>query len=651
MGTASGENITSILHETRTFPPPPEFSAAAHIKSAAEYDELWRWAKDDPAGFWGAQAAALEWFRPYSTVLEGAMPDTKWFVGGRLNASYNCLDRHLTTWRKNKAAIIWEGEPGETRVLRYQDLHREVCKFANVLRKLGVQTGDRVTLYMPMIPELPIAMLACARIGATHSIIFGGFSADAVAERNNDAKAKLIVTADGGWRRGKEVQLKSAVDESLAKSPTVERTVVVRRTGSPVEMIPGRDYWWHDLMAGAAPDCDAVELDSEHPLFILYTSGSTGKPKGVLHTTGGYLLGAMLTSKWVFDLKDEDTFWCTADIGWVTGHSYIIYGPLANGMTTMMYEGAPNWPDEGRFWELIEKYRVNTLYTAPTAIRTFVRWGEEWPNKYDLSSLRLLGSVGEPINPEAWMWYHRVIGGERCPIVDTWWQTETGAIMISPLPGVTTTKPGSCTKPMPGIVPDIVNKDGQSLPANAGGLLVIRQPWPSMLRTLYGDHDRFVRTYFSEIPGCYFAGDGARRDEDGYYWVMGRVDDVLNVAGHRLSTMEIESALVSHPLVAEAAVVGYPHEIKGEGVCCFVTTRAGGGDDQLKQELKDHVRKQIGPLATPDMIRFTNSLPKTRSGKIMRRLLRDIAAGREKTGDTTTLEDFTVLARLRATEE
>ncbi len=651
MGTASGENITSILHETRTFPPPPEFSAAAHIKSAAEYDELWRWAKDDPAGFWGAQAAALEWFRPYSTVLEGAMPDTKWFVGGRLNASYNCLDRHLTTWRKNKAAIIWEGEPGETRVLRYQDLHREVCKFANVLRKLGVQTGDRVTLYMPMIPELPIAMLACARIGATHSIIFGGFSADAVAERNNDAKAKLIVTADGGWRRGKEVQLKSAVDESLAKSPTVERTVVVRRTGSPVEMIPGRDYWWHDLMAGAAPDCDAVELDSEHPLFILYTSGSTGKPKGVLHTTGGYLLGAMLTSKWVFDLKDEDTFWCTADIGWVTGHSYIIYGPLANGMTTMMYEGAPNWPDEGRFWELIEKYRVNTLYTAPTAIRTFVRWGEEWPNKYDLSSLRLLGSVGEPINPEAWMWYHRVIGGELCPIVDTWWQTETGAIMISPLPGVTTTKPGSCTKPMPGIVPDIVNKDGQSLPANAGGLLVIRQPWPSMLRTLYGDHDRFVRTYFSEIPGCYFAGDGARRDEDGYYWVMGRVDDVLNVAGHRLSTMEIESALVSHPLVAEAAVVGYPHEIKGEGVCCFVTTRAGGGDDQLKQELKDHVRKQIGPLATPDMIRFTNSLPKTRSGKIMRRLLRDIAAGREKTGDTTTLEDFTVLARLRATEE
>lgn len=651
METASGNNITSVLQETRTFPPPAEFTANAHIKSEAEYEAMWQRAKDDPAGFWGEQAARLHWFRKWDKVIDGQMPNTTWFKGGRINASYNCLDRHLENWRKNKAAIIWEGEPGDTRVLRYQDLHREVCKFANVLKKLGIKTGDRVTLYMPMIPELAIAMLGCARIGATHSIIFGGFSADAVAERNNDAQAKLVVTADAGWRRGREIELKKAVDDSLERSPTVENVVVVRRTGCPVNMVAGRDYWWHDLMQDASPDCDAVELDSEHPLFILYTSGSTGKPKGVLHTTAGYLLGTMQTAQWVFDLKDEDTYWCTADIGWVTGHSYIIYGPLANGATTMMYEGAPNWPHEGRFWELIEKYKVNIFYTAPTAIRTFIRWGDDWPGKYDLSSLRLLGSVGEPINPEAWMWYHRVIGGERCPIVDTWWQTETGAIMLSPIPGVTTTKPGSCTKPLPGVVPDIVTKEGKSVPANEGGLLVMRQPWPSMLRTLYGDHDRFVKTYFSDIPGCYFAGDGARRDSDGYYWVMGRVDDVLNVAGHRLSTMEVESALVAHPLVAEAAVVGFPHEIKGEGICCFVTLAVGDGDEKLKQELKDHVRKQIGALATPDMIRFSSALPKTRSGKIMRRLLRDIAAGREKTGDTTTLEDFSVLAKLRASEE
>jgi acetyl-CoA synthetase len=651
MSTGSGESITSVLQETRTFRPPADFSAQANIKSEAEYEELWQRAKNDPAGFWGDLASNLDWFRKWDKVLEGAMPDTKWFVGGKINASYNCIDRHLTTWRKNKAAIIWEGEPGDTRVLTYQDLHREVCRFANVLKKLGISTGDRVTLYMPMIPELAIAMLACARIGATHSIIFGGFSADAVADRNNDAQAKLVITADGGWRRGKEIELKTSVDASLEKSPSVENVVVVRRTGSPVRMEPGRDYWWHDLMADVSSDCDAVELDSEHPLFILYTSGSTGKPKGVLHTTAGYLLGTMMTSKWVFDLKDEDTYWCTADIGWVTGHSYIIYGPLANGTTTLMYEGAPNWPHDGRFWEIIEKYRVNTFYTAPTAIRSFVKWGDQWPAKFDLTSLRLLGSVGEPINPEAWMWYHRVIGGERCPIVDTWWQTETGAIMISPLPGVTTTKPGSCTRPLPGVVPDIVTKGGESLPANAGGLLVIRQPWPSMLRTLWGDHERFVRTYFSEIAGCYFAGDGARRDTDGYYWVMGRVDDVLNVAGHRLSTMEIESALVSHVLVAEAAVVGFPHDVKGEGICCFVTLTTSDGDDALKVALKEHVRKQIGALATPDMIRFTNSLPKTRSGKIMRRLLRDIAAGREKTGDTTTLEDYSILSKLRAGEE
>ncbi len=644
-------DIQSVLHETRSFPPPAEFTRQANISSEAQYQQMWERAKDDPAGFWGELAQNLHWFKKWDHVLQGQMPDTKWFVGGKINASYNCLDRHLTTWRKNKAAIIWEGEPGDSRTLTYQDLHREVCKFANVLKKLGVTTGDRVTLYMPMIPELAIAMLACARIGATHSIIFGGFSSDAVADRNNDAQAKLIVTADGGWRRGKEVPLKQAVDQSLEKSPSVQRVVVVRRTGMPVQMIPDRDYWWHDLMADVDADCDAVELDAEHPLFILYTSGSTGKPKGVLHTTAGYTLGTMMTSKWVFDLKDEDTYWCTADIGWVTGHSYIVYGPLANGATTVMYEGAPNWPHDGRFWEIIEKYRVNIFYTAPTAIRAFIKWGDQWPQKYDLSSLRLLGSVGEPINPEAWMWYHRMIGGERCPIVDTWWQTETGSIMISPLPGITATKPGSCTRPLPGVVPDIVNKDGESLPANSGGLLVLKQPWPSMLRTLYGDHQRFKDTYFSSIPGCYFAGDGARKDEDGYIWVMGRVDDVLNVAGHRLSTMEVESALVAHPQVAEAAVVGFPHDIKGEGICCFVSLKSGDGSEQLERDLIAHVRKQIGALATPDKIKFSASLPKTRSGKIMRRLLRDIAAGRESSGDTSTLEDYTVLAKLRETEE
>jgi acetyl-CoA synthetase len=612
---------------------------------------MWNRAKDDPAGFWGDLANQLHWFKKWDQVIQGSMPDTQWFVGGKLNASYNCLDRHLTTWRKNKAAIIWEGEPGDSRVLTYQDLHREVCKFANVLKKLGVTTGDRVTLYMPMIPELAIAMLACARIGATHSIIFGGFSADAVADRNNDSQAKLIVTADAGWRRGKEVPLKKAVDESLEKSPSIQKVVCVRRTGAAVEMIPDRDYWWHELMQDSSSDCDAVELDAEHPLFILYTSGSTGKPKGVLHTTAGYTLGTMMTSKWVFDLKDEDTYWCTADIGWVTGHSYIVYGPLANGATTVMYEGAPNWPHDGRFWEIVEKYKVNIFYTAPTAIRAFIKWGDHWPAKYDLSSLRLLGSVGEPINPEAWMWYHRMIGQERCPIVDTWWQTETGAIMISPLPGITATKPGSCTRPLPGVVTDIVTKDGESLDANEGGLLVIKQPWPSMLRTLYGDHQRFKETYFSTIPGSYFAGDGARKDEDGYVWIMGRVDDVLNVAGHRLSTMEVESALVAHERVAEAAVVGFPHDIKGEGICCFVILKTGKGNEQLEKELIAHVRKHIGPLATPDRICFSDALPKTRSGKIMRRLLRDIAAGRESVGDTSTLDDLTVLAKLREADE
>ncbi len=644
-------SIESVLQETRTFPPPSTFSAQANIGSEEEYQELWQRAKDDPAGFWGDMAQNLSWFQPYESVMDGDMPNTKWFTGGKINVSYNCLDRHLETDRRNKAAIIWEGETGETRVLRYQDLHREVCKFANVLKGLGVETGDRITLYMPMIPELTIAMLACCRIGAVHSIIFGGFSADAVADRNNDAQAKLVITADGGWRRGKEIPLKAAVDASLEKSPSVENVVVVRRTGGDVDMVPDRDHWYHDLMQGASADCDAVELDAEHPLFILYTSGSTGKPKGVLHTSAGYLLGTTMTSKWVFDLKEDDTYWCTADIGWITGHSYITYGPLSNGASVVMYEGAPNWPDEGRFWEIVEKYQVSIFYTAPTAIRAFIKWGDQWPEKYDLSSLRLLGTVGEPINPEAWMWYHQVIGQERCPIVDTWWQTETGGIMISPLPGVTPTKPGSCARPLPGVVPDIVTEAGESLDANQGGLLVMTQPWPHMLRTLYGDHDRFLETYFSTIDGCYFAGDGARRDDDGYIWVMGRVDDVINVSGHRLSTMEVESALVAHDKVAEAAVVGFPHEIKGEGICCFVTLKGDDGTDELKKELIQHVREQIGALATPDQIRFAASVPKTRSGKIMRRLLRDIAAGRESTQDTTTLEDYTVLAKLRAEEE
>ncbi|MCA8983846.1 MAG: acetate--CoA ligase [Planctomycetaceae bacterium] len=644
-------NIESVLQEERRFPPPAQFVPRVSFKTEAEYQAAWDHAERDPAGYWGRLANEnLTWDVPFQTAMSGDMPETKWFLGGKLNASSQCLDRHLETLG-NKAAIIWEGEPGDSRVLRYQDLHREVCRFANVLKRMGIQTGDRVTLYMPMVPELAIAMLACARIGATHSIIFGGFSSDAVAERNNDAQAKLVVTADAGWRRGKEVPLKAAVDESLAKSPSVQKVIVYQRTGAEVTMVPDRDYWWHELMEHESAECEATPVDSEHPLFILYTSGSTGKPKGVLHTTAGYMLGTTMSTRWVFDLSETDTYWCTADIGWVTGHSYVVYGPLSNGATTVMYEGAPNWPDEGRFWQLIEKYRVSLFYTAPTAIRAFMKWGDHWPQQSDLSSLRLLGTVGEPINPEAWMWYHRVIGQEKCPIVDTWWQTETGGIMISPLPGVTVTKPGSCTKPLPGIVPAIVDEQGRELGVNQGGLLVMKQPWPHMLRTLYGDHERFKDTYFSKIPGCYFAGDGARKDADGYYWVMGRVDDVLNVAGHRLSTMEVESALVGHEYVTEAAVVGFPHELKGEGICCFVTLKNGEETEAVRQELIQHVRKQIGAIATPDQIRFAASLPKTRSGKIMRRLLRDIAAGRESAGDTTTLEDYSVLAKLRETED
>jgi acetyl-CoA synthetase len=652
MSSPAGSNITSILKETRIFPPPAEFAAKAHIQSAADHEKLWQRAKDDPEGFWAEQAESLHWFKRWDKVLVWNEPHAQWFAGGKINACYNCVDRHLQGPRKNKAAIIWEGEPGDSRVLRYQDLHREVCKFANVLKKLGIQSGDRVTLYMPMVPELAIAMLACARIGATHSVIFGGFSAEAVADRNNDAKARLVVTADGGWRRGKVVPLKQNVDDALQKSPTVEKCIVFNRCNQQVNMKAGRDLWWHDLMADASSDCPAEPLDSEHPLYILYTSGSTGKPKGVLHTTAGYLLGTALTHRWVFDLREEDTYWCTADIGWVTGHSYIVYGPLANGATTMMYEGAPNHPREDRFWSLIEKYRVNIFYTAPTAIRAFIKWGDDWPKRHDLSSLRLLGTVGEPINPEAWIWYHEIIGQKRCPIVDTWWQTETGMIMISPLPGAIGTKPGSATRPFPGVVPEIVDKQGRPMPDNQGGLLVIRKPWPAMLRTIFGDDERYQQQYWSHVPHSYFTADGARRDPDGYFWIMGRVDDVLNVSGHRLSTMEVESALVHHDKVAEAAVVGKPDEIKGEGIACFVTLVQGEKPtDELKKELQAHVVKEIGALARPDEIRFTESLPKTRSGKIMRRLLRDIASGRQTTGDTTTLEDYSVLARLREEEE
>jgi acetyl-CoA synthetase len=645
-------NITSVLKETRTFPPPPQFAAQAHVKSLAEYDKLWKHAADDPSGFWAEQAASLAWFRKWDKVLEWNEPFAKWFVGGKLNASYNCIDRHLDGPRKNKAAIIWEGEPGDTRVLRYQDLHREVCKFSSALKKLGIKPGDRVTIYMPMIPEAVVAMLGCARIGATHSVIFGGFSAEAVADRNNDAKARVVITADGSWRRGKIVPLKQNVDAALDKSPTVEKCIVFNRCNQQVNMKAGRDLWWHELMADASAVCPAEPFDSEHPLYILYTSGSTGKPKGVLHTTAGYLLGTALTHRWVFDLKEDDTFWCTADIGWVTGHSYIVYGPLANGATVVMYEGAPNHPRENRFWEIIEKYRVSIFYTAPTAIRAFIKWGDHHVNQHDLSSLRLLGTVGEPINPEAWMWYHQVIGKGRCPIVDTWWQTETGMILIAPLPGAIATKPGSATKPFPGVVAEVVDKQGNPVPAGQGGFLVIKKPWPAMLRTIYGDDERYRQQYWANVPHVYFTADGARRDEDGYIWVMGRVDDVLNVSGHRLSTMEVESALVHHEKVAEAAVVGKPDDIKGEGIACFVTLKAGfAASDELKKELQARVVKEIGSLARPDEIRFTEALPKTRSGKIMRRLLRDIASGKATTGDTTTLEDLSILAKLREDEE
>ena len=652
MSQSSGRQIDTVMQEERLFPPSEEFVSQSRINSMQQYQQIWDEAKSDPIEFWRKIAVEdLHWFEPFETVLEWNEPFAKWFVDGTTNASYNCLDVHLENGNKDKTAILWEGEPGDTRELTYEQLHLEVCKFANVLKQLGTQQGDVVSIYMPMVPELVIAMLACARIGAIHSVIFAGFSSEAIADRNNDAKAKVQLTSDAAWRRGQQLPLKETVDAALEKSPTVEKCVVLNRIGNEVEMQAGRDFWWHELMKEASPDCPAEPLDSETPLFILYTSGSTGKPKGILHTTAGYNLYAKKTFQWVFDHRDEDIYWCTADCGWITGHSYIVYGPLSAGATTVMYEGAPNFPEEDRFWAIIEKYRVNTLYTAPTAIRAFIKWGDEHVKKHDLSSLRLLGTVGEGINPEAWMWYHTVVGGERCPIVDTWWQTETGGIMMSPLPGAIPTKPGSCTKPLPGVLPAIVDEEGNSVDPNQGGWLVMTHPWPGMLRGIWEDNERYQEQYWSKIPHNYLAGDNARCDDDGYYWIMGRIDDVLNVSGHRLSTIEIESALVSHEAVAEAAAVGKPHDIKGEAVAVFVTLKNAEPSDELRGELQRHVRKEIGALAQPDEVRFTNSLPKTRSGKIMRRLLRDIAAGKEEVGDTTTLEDYSVLATLRDDEE
>ncbi len=645
-------NIESLLKEQRVFPPNPEFSRRAHISSLEAYDSIAKRAADDPEGFWAGIASELHWFAPWTKVLEWDSPFSKWFVGGKTNISYNCTDRHLNTARKNKVAIIWEGEPGEVRALSYQMLHHEVCRFANVLKTLGLQNGDRATIYMGMVPELAIAMLACGRMGVTQNVVFGGFSAEALRDRINDSKSRVLITADGGYRRGAIVPLKKNADEALKDTPSIERVIVYKRTGEAVNMAPPRDLWWHEQMSKMSGEFKAEELDAEHPLFMLYTSGTTGKPKGVVHTTGGYMAGTYITTKWVFDLKDEDTYWCSADIGWVTGHSYIVYGPLLNGATTVMYEGAPNYPEPDRFWSIIERYKINIFYTAPTAIRSFVKWGDMWPAKHDLSSLRLLGTVGEPINPEAWMWYRKNIGRDRCPIVDTWWQTETGAIMISPIPGAVPTKPGSATRPLPGIVVEVVDRLGKSVGTNQGGFLVIKRPWPSMLRTIYGDPERYKKQYWSEIPGVYFTGDGARRDEDGYLWIMGRIDDVINVSGHRIGTMEVESSLVSHPTVAEAAVVGRPDDLKGQGIVAFVTLADGHQPNPgLKDDLKGHVGKTIGGFAKPDEIRFTDALPKTRSGKIMRRLLRDLASGQTTVGDTTTLEDFSVLAKLREEEE
>ena len=623
----------------------------------AQYQAIYDTSIQDIEGFWSKEARDhLHWFKPFETTLEWDEPFAKWFVGGQTNVSYNCLDAHVNNGLGEKVAIYWEGEPGDQRTVTYADLLRDVSRFANGLKKLGVQKGDRISIYMPMVPELAVAMLACARVGAIHSVIFGGFSAEAIADRNNDAQARFLITADGGYRRGKPLSLKQTADEALAKSPSIEKCIVLRRVGGGTAMQEGRDVWWHDLIDGVSEICPAEPMDSEDSLFILYTSGSTGKPKGIRHTTAGYNLYAKRTFQWVFDHKPDDIFWCTADCGWITGHSYIVYGPMSAGATQVMYEGAPNWPQENRFWELIERYKVSILYTAPTAIRSFIKWGDHHVDKHDLSSLRLLGSVGEGINPEAWMWYYEKIGGGRCPIVDTWWQTETGGIMMSPLPGAIACKPGSCTRPLPGIIPRILQHEPASgdlvdVGTNSGGMLCIEKPWPGMLRGIWGDDERYKQQYWSMVPHMYLTGDNARQDEDGYYWIMGRIDDVINVSGHRLSTIEVESALVSHPAVAEAAAVGRPDEIKGQAIAVFVTLKNHEPTDEMREILKKHVRKEIGALAVPDDVRFTSALPKTRSGKIMRRLLRDIAAGKEGTGDTSTLEDFTVLVRLRNDDE
>ncbi|MBI3660728.1 acetate--CoA ligase [Candidatus Acetothermia bacterium] len=637
------ETIDAFLKENRTFPPPTEFAKQAWVNN----DDPYKRAEDNYEKFWEGFASELHWFKKWSKALEWKPPHAKWFVGGKLNISYNCLDRHLSA-HKNKAALIWEGEPGETRTLTYYDLYREVNKFANVLKKFGVKRGDRVSIYLPMIPELPIAMLACTRIGATHSVVFSAFSAQALRDRNQDSQAKVLITADGYYRSGNVEKLKERADLALKESPSVKQVVIVKRMGNAVTMESGRDHWWHELMQEADDYCKPEEMDSEDPLYILYTSGSTGKPKGVLHTTGGYLTGVYATTKWVFDIKDNDTYWCTADIGWVTGHSYIVYGPLANGATSLMYEGSPDYPQKDRFWTIIEKHNVNIFYTAPTAIRTFMKWGAQWPEKRDMSSLRLLGTVGEPINPEAWIWYHETIGKGRCPVVDTWWQTETGSILITPLPGHTILKPGSATKPFPGISAMVVDEHGKEVPPGSGGYLVITKPWPAMLRTIYGDPDRYVKQYWSKFGGkFYFTGDGAKRDKDGYFWLLGRIDDVINVSGHRISTMEVESALVEHDAVAEAAVVGKNHEIKGQAIVAFVTLEDGfKPSDQLKEGLREKVKEVIGPIAKPDAIIFSDDLPKTRSGKIMRRILQDLAEGRP-VGDTTTLRDPGVVERIK----
>jgi acetyl-CoA synthetase len=639
--------IADLLQEDRTFAPAASFRAQANVRD----EDVYARAARDPEAFWAGFAQELEWSSPWSRVLEWKPPHAKWFVGGTLNASVNCVDRHVRGARRNKAALVWEGEPGDRRTLTYFDLYRQVSQFANVLKSLGVKRGDRVAIYLPLIPELAIAMLACARIGAIHSVVFGGFSSESLRDRINDAQCTLLITADGGWRRGQVVPLKKMADEALTGTPSIKNVVIVQRLhGSPVEVHvkDGRDHWYHRLMQDAPYVCEPEKMDAEDMLYILYTSGTTGKPKGIIHTTGGYLVGTYATTKWVFDLKEDDVYWCTADIGWVTGHSYVVYGPLANGATVVMYEGAPDWPEKDRFWRIIERYGVTIFYTAPTAIRAFMRWGTTWPQRRDMSSLRLLGSVGEPINPEAWVWYHRYIGGERCPVVDTWWQTETGAIMITPLPGITTTKPGSATKPFPGITAEIKTDKGDNITGAGGGLLALTKPWPSMLRGIYGDPERYVKQYWSRwTPDVYFTGDGAKRDADDFFWLLGRVDDVLNVAGHRIGTMEVESALVDHPRVAEAAVVGRPHEIKGQAVAAFVTLKEGTqGSEILVGELKDHVVKKIGAIARPDDVIFAADLPKTRSGKIMRRLLRDIAEGKTL-GDTTTLADPAVVARLK----